>query len=177
MPGPAILTIARSACLAPLAIRYGATVISPSPDVLVIGAGVCGLSTAVVLLHAGLAVEVYAADPPHRTTSAAAGALWGPHMVGADERVGGWAARTLDRFRVLAAEPAAGVREMPGLVAAAHSTTDHAPADHAHEPPGFMAGAGRVTAVGPEDLPPGFGSGWRYAAPVVAMPEYLDYLL
>jgi D-amino-acid oxidase len=153
-------------------------VISPSPDVLVIGAGVCGLSTAVVLLDAGLAVEVYAADPPHRTTSAAAGALWGPHMVGSDERVGGWAARTLDRFRLLAAEPAAGVREMPGLVAAPHDTPDHVPADRAaHEPPGFMTGAGRVTAVGPEDLPPGFGTGWRYAAPVVAMPEYLDYLL
>jgi D-amino-acid oxidase len=154
------------------AVRYGAGVSTASPDVLVIGAGVCGLSTAIVLLDAGLAVEVYAADPPHRTTSAAAGALWGPHLVGSDQRVGPWAARTLDRFRALAAEPAAGITEMPGLVAASRRP-DH----HTAEPPPFTTGAGPAAGVRPADLPDGFATGWRYAAPVVDMPAYLDYLL
>lgn len=62
--------------------------IQASTDVLVIGAGISGLSSALALLDAGLRVTVYAAEPPHRTTSAVAGALWGPHLVGADERVG-----------------------------------------------------------------------------------------
>ena len=72
-----------------------------SPDVFVLGAGVAGLSTALVLLEAGLSVTVYAAEPPQRTTSAVAGALWGAHLVGADDRVGRWAAVTLRRFRDL----------------------------------------------------------------------------
>jgi D-amino-acid oxidase len=151
------------------AIGYGAHVRIGTADVLVIGAGVCGLSTAIVLLDAGLAVDVYAAEPPHRTTSAAAGALWGAHLVGTDERVGNWAALTLRRFRELAGEPEAGIAEMGGLVAS--------PADAEPEPPSFTRGAGPVASCDPAELPTGFASGWRYTAPVVAMPAYLDYLL
>lgn len=150
-------------------IGYGAHVRKGTADVLVIGAGVCGLSTAIVLLDAGFAVDVYAAEPPHRTTSATAGALWGAHLVGADDRVDNWAARTLRRFRELADEPEAGITEMGGLVA---SPTDAVP-----EPPSFTRGAGPVTPCDPAELPSGFASGWRYTAPVVAMPAYLDYLL
>jgi D-amino-acid oxidase len=144
-------------------------VTAASPDVFLIGAGVSGLSTAIVLLDAGLSVQVYAADPPHRTTSAAAGALWGPHLVGCDERIGPWAAQTLHRFGDLAADPAAGVTHMAGLVAS--------PAEAEHEPPAFTAGAGPATACSPDDLPAGFSTGWRYVAPVVDMPAHLDYLL
>ena len=144
-------------------------VTSASPDVLVIGAGVCGLSTAIVLLEAGLSVGVYAAEPPHRTTSMAAGALWGAHLVGADERVGQWAALTLRKFRALAADPAAGVAEMRGLVAS--------PGASEPGPPAFTSGAGPATKCEPAELPAGFASGWRYSAPVVTMPAYLDYLL
>jgi len=140
-----------------------------SPDVVVIGAGVCGLSTAVALAGAGLAVTVYAAAPPHRTTSAAAGALWGPHLVGADERVGSWAAVTLRRFRELRDEPAAGISEIGGLVAS--------PAPDQARRPGFTRGAGPAGRCDPAELPPGYASGWRYTAPVIAMPAYLDYLL
>jgi D-amino-acid oxidase len=138
-------------------------------DVLVIGAGVCGLSTAIVLLDAGFAVDVYAAEPPHRTTSAVAGALWGAHLVGADERVDDWAADTLRRFRELAGDPETGIRELGGLVAT--------PASAEPVPPSFTRGAGPVTPCDPAELPPGFASGWRYTAPVITMPVYLDYLL
>jgi D-amino-acid oxidase len=137
-------------------------------DVLVIGAGVCGLSTAIVLLDAGFAVDVYAAEPPHRTTSAAAGALWGAHLVGAEDRVSNWAAHTLRRFRELASEPEAGITEMGGLVASPTAVA---------VPPSFTSGAGPATPCDPAELPAGFGSGWRYQAPVVAMPAYLDFLL
>ncbi|MHB1433355.1 MAG: FAD-dependent oxidoreductase, partial [Streptosporangiaceae bacterium] len=66
-----------------LSLEYGALV---STDAFVIGAGVIGLSTALRLARSGVRTTVYAAAPPHRTTSAAAGALWGPHLVGADDR-------------------------------------------------------------------------------------------
>jgi D-amino-acid oxidase len=159
-------------------------VTTATPDVLVIGAGVCGLSAAIVLTDAGYRVEVYAADPPHRTTSAAAGALWGPHLVGADDRIGPWAEQTQRRFRDLATEPAAGISEMAGLVCSpggsGHDGSVNAGSgqDGAdQEPPAFTTGAGPAVRCDPADLPAGFSIGWRYAAPVVDMPRYLDYLL
>jgi len=151
-------------------IGYVLVVSAASSEVLVIGAGVSGLSTALALLQSGLGVTVYAADPPLRTTSAAAGALWGPHLVGADERVGRWAGVTLTRFRALAADPATGIRETAGVAA---SLTD----DAGTGPPEFAVGAGPVARCDPAALPAGYASGWRYTAPVVSMPAYLDYLV
>jgi len=141
------------------------------PDVLVIGAGVIGLSVTAALLEAGLAVTVYAAEPPDRTTSAAAGALWGPHLVGADERVGRWAALTLARFRELAEAPGTGVAVLTGLAASAGA------AGQDDGPPPFTEGAGEPLRCDPARLPPGYTAGWRYAAPVIDMVAYLDHLL
>jgi len=148
---------------------YGALVISAGTDVLVIGAGVSGLSSAVALLGAGLRVAIYTAQPPQRTTSAVAGALWGPHLVGDDARLAGWATATLARLRELTGTPEAGVREISGLAA----SVDPA----ALQPPEFARGAGTLSRSDPAALPAGYATGWRYSAPVVAMPAYLDYLL
>ena len=57
------------------------------PDVFVLGAGVCGLTSAICLAESGLAVAVQGAELPDQTTSVVAGALWGTHLVGADDRV------------------------------------------------------------------------------------------
>jgi D-amino-acid oxidase len=138
------------------------------PDVQVIGAGVCGLSAALVLARAGIAVRVYAADPPRSTTSAAAGALWGPHLVEASDRATRWAELTKVRLRELASDAASGVREAAGIVASAESRD---------EPPAVAAAAGSLTRCDQANLPRGFRSGWRYTAPVVNMPRYLEYLL
>lgn len=49
--------------------------------VLVVGAGVSGLTTALVLSEAGYDVHVVTRDDVHETTSAAAGAFWFPYLV------------------------------------------------------------------------------------------------
>ena len=51
---------------------------SLAESVLVVGAGVSGLTTAICLAEAGRGVRVWTAEPPQRTTSVVAGALWGP---------------------------------------------------------------------------------------------------
>jgi D-amino-acid oxidase len=140
---------------------------SDNPDILVIGAGVCGLTTAVCLAEAGLGVIVAAADPPQRTTSAAAGAVWGPHLVGPDERVARWGQVTMGRLVALAAEPATGVHLAAGLAASAR------PQD---EPFDWVIPAEGLRPCPPAELPAGYACGWRLTAPLVSMPVYLGYL-
>jgi D-amino-acid oxidase len=141
---------------------------SQQPDVLVIGAGVSGLTTAICLAEAGCGVTVAAAQRTPLITSAAAGAIWGPHLVGIDERVTGWGAVTLARFAELANDPASGVHLASGITASA---------DHRAEPFGWVGALGSASACDPADLPDGYAAGWRLTAPIVSMPVYLGYLM
>lgn len=134
-------------------------------DVVVVGAGVSGLTCAVRLAEAGLRVLVRSADSPARTTSCAAGAIWGPHLV-AHDRAGGWALESLEEFRSLAGDPRTGVRLATGLEA----SRDGLPTPE----PG--AGAEDVQPCDPATLPPTFTSGWRYRVPLIDMRRYLRYL-
>jgi len=142
---------------------------SSDPDVLVIGAGVSGLTTAVCLAEAGARVAVQAELPPGWTTSAVAGAIWGPHLVGPADRVDRWGLATLERLYELAGpdQPGTGVRLLGGRQVAG--------------PDGFtedlIGPLADVRPCGSGDLPEGYASGWRYTAPVISMPVYLDYLV
>ena len=135
-------------------------------DVLVIGAGVAGLTTAVLLAEEGLAVRVRARQPPRQTTSAAAGAIWGPHLAN-HESVPRWSHMSLDVFRRLAGRDGTGVRMLGGLEVA----RPRIPA------PEWMTRLDGFHDCRPADLPDGFATGWRYTAPVIDMPVYLGYLL
>jgi D-amino-acid oxidase len=141
-------------------------------DVLVLGAGVIGLTTAICLAEAGLTVTVAAAEPPERTTSATAGALWGPHLVGMDDRIARWSAVTRDRLAELAA-PRLGATGLGGIVRTARGIA--ATANPSAEPPEYAA-AGTLTRCEPADVPDGYAAAWRLSAPLIAMPAYLDYL-
>lgn len=135
-------------------------------DVLVVGAGVIGLTTAICLAEAGLAVGIRTASPPEATTSAAAGAIWGPVMTGPPERTRAWACTGLAEFGRLEYDPAAGVRPVSGR------EVSRVPA----EPPHWASLLTDLRPCGDDDLPPGFVTGWRYTASVVNMPVYLGYL-
>lgn len=142
-------------------------------DVLVVGGGVAGLTTAVLLAESGARVRVWTREPARRTTSAVAGALWEPYRVEPQHRVDGWARRSFTVFEELAARPGeTGVRMVDGMQAAPVGSLDGAelPIPYwASEVPGLR----RVT---PEELPPGYGSGFRARLPMIDMPVYLDHL-
>lgn len=84
------------------------------PDVVVLGAGVIGLTTAITLAETGRRVLVRTAEPPKATTSATAGALWGPWLAEPHDRVLVWARDTLDTLTALADQPDTGVRMASG---------------------------------------------------------------
>ncbi|GLH98971.1 amino acid oxidase [Phytohabitans aurantiacus] len=134
-------------------------------DVLVIGAGVSGLTTAVCLAEAGYAVRVCATRLPRDTTSCAAGALWGPYLVEEDNRVERWSFETRLALELLHGA-GVGVRLVRGIEAA-RSTV---------EPPSWATTLDGFAVCRPDELPSGYASGWWYRAPIVDMPSYLDYL-
>ena len=89
--------------------------------VIVVGAGVVGLSCAVRLLEAGHRVDVVARDLPLETTSAVAAALWYPYRAFPHERVTAWSAVDLRRVRGAgrrAPAPACGCSPGPSCTAA-----------------------------------------------------------
>jgi len=135
-------------------------------DALVIGAGVSGLTTGICLADAGLRVHIWTAELPQETTSVAAGAMWGPYLVEPIDRVRIWSARTLEVLRQLAGNPATGVRLTPGVEAS------RIPVD----PPEWSSQLDGFRMCRPEELPEGFATGWRFTAPLIDMPVYLDYL-
>ncbi len=131
--------------------------------VVLVGAGVVGLTCAVRLLEAGHRVDVLARDLPRETTSAVAAALWYPYRAEPRALVGRWGARTYEVLTGLADVEGCGVRVRP--VTEVVRDSDETPWwQHA------VPGLAEVPA------PAGYAAAWDFAAPVVEMPRYLDWL-
>jgi D-amino-acid oxidase len=136
-----------------------------NPDALVLGAGVSGLTTAVCLAEAGLAVRVAAAQPPQATTSSMAGASWSPFMMN-DDRMLSWSTASRTVLEEISLLSGSGVRMMNGMEA------DFVVA----EPPEWATTVRDYRKCDNDELPAGYLSGWRYTIPIVDMPAYLTYL-
>jgi len=133
--------------------------------VIVVGAGVVGLSCAVRLLEDGHRVDVVARDLPRETTSAVAAALWYPYLAEPRERVLGWATRTYAALaEIAAADPDAGVRLREGTELRREAA----------RAPWWAAAVPAYSRAG--SLPPGYATGWSLAVPVVETPVYLGWL-
>lgn len=130
---------------------------------LVVGAGVVGLSCAVRLLQAGHRVDVLARDLPRETTSAVAAAIWYPYRAEPRERVGAWGARTYAVLADLDRQGAPGVRLC--------RTTEVVAATSAE--PWW---ASSVPSLERAPAPAGYAAAWAFTTPVVEMPVYLSWL-
>jgi D-amino-acid oxidase len=135
---------------------------------LVVGAGVIGLSSAARLLQAGHDVEVWAARLPPHTTSNVAAAFWFPYAAAPRARVLDWAARSLREFRALASDPATGVHMHEAI------DLDRSPREG---DPWWADAVDDVRRARPAELPPGFVDGHVFVAPVIDMRVYLPWLL
>ncbi|MBD0419205.1 FAD-binding oxidoreductase [Streptomyces sp. TRM S81-3] len=89
----------------------------PGDEVVVVGGGVIGLTTAVVLAESGRRVRLWTRDPVERTTSAVAGALWWPYRIEPVVSAREWALHSLGVYEELAARPGlTGVRMVEGVL-------------------------------------------------------------
>lgn len=134
-------------------------------DVIVVGAGVMGLTTAVVLAERGVRVRVWTRDPLEATTSAVAGALWWPYRIEPVARARTWALQSLDVYEELATRPGStGVRMVEGVLGEAD--LDRAEAWAAARVPGLRASTTEEYT----------GSGLWARLPLIDMSAHLPWL-
>ncbi|MFT7840220.1 FAD-dependent oxidoreductase [Saccharothrix sp. BKS2] len=137
-----------------------------SREVTVIGGGVVGYTCAHELARAGHEVTVITADPPGRTTSAVAAAVWFPYEAAPADAVLRWGAESLRAFGSLAGDPRTGVSLRSGLVLHRSASPDL----------WWTAAVPSAEAVG-TGLPAGVVSATRCTLPVVEMDRYLAWLV
>ncbi|MGH8824696.1 MAG: FAD-dependent oxidoreductase [Jiangellaceae bacterium] len=135
-------------------------------DVVVVGAGVIGLSVALRLQAADLVVRIVARELPFDTTSGVAAAIWYPYRAYPEAEVLRWGRHTFAVFEQMAATPSAGVR----MGATRELFRDMVP------DPWWRAAVPDLRRCRPAELPDGYRDGYAFTTPVVEMPVYLDGL-
>ncbi|WP_437770379.1 NAD(P)/FAD-dependent oxidoreductase [Arthrobacter sp. KNU40] len=140
---------------------------TPAPKVVVIGAGVIGLTTALAAAHAGHDVKVISAQRPEETVSAVAAAIWAPYHAEPAAWINPWAAATFDILARLAdTTPEAGVQMREGIVVNREGSAPLAwPETVAGNRPALLS-----------ELPRGASSGTVCTVPIATMPTYLKWL-
>lgn len=135
--------------------------------VVVLGAGVVGLSVAHELAARGAAVTVISERPASASVSAVAAAIWFPYGSEGSRQVGSWLVTAYARFAALSEDPRTGVDLREGTVVERLSNPNRT----------WTEAVAAWRPVGPQQLPVGALSGVRTTVPVITMDEYLVWLL
>lgn len=139
---------------------------SEGREIAVVGVGIVGLTTAIRLSEAGFRPVLYTRDEVEDTTSANAGAIWGPFLSRIDSRVQAWSYRTLRVLRLDACVSGSGVNLVDGLGAERSGELDT----------WWVASFQGSVPSPPASLPGAFHRRWSYSVPIIDMPIYLSFL-
>ena len=131
-----------------------------------VGAGIVGLAAASRLLDRGWRVTVLADRPTTESTSHLAAAVWFPTRAAPRDRVLAWGSAT---FTELADQARRGV---PGVVMRESLTLHRADPGR----PWWSGAVEGLRPARPDELPPGYTHGLRFAVPLVEMPVHLPWL-
>ncbi|MBI2621043.1 MAG: FAD-dependent oxidoreductase [Candidatus Levybacteria bacterium] len=137
-------------------------------DVLVLGSGVSGLSSAIVLLKKGYSVTIWAKDFPPNTTSNMAGAFWYAFDHKPYERARIWAKKSFEYFRKeLLTDPKSGCikRKVVNIT------------DKKYKKRWWHTEINSFQKLAPENLPDGYKYGYTYDTFVIDTSIYMDYLV
>lgn len=134
--------------------------------VVIVGAGVSGLSCGIRLLEAGCRAEIWARDLPERTTSSVAAAVWYPYKAYPEDLVVSWSGATYNELMALRADPATGILVRSGYEIFPWAVDE----------PWWRAAVPGYRRISAAELPDGYVDGYVFDAPVIEMPIYLAYL-
>lgn len=140
---------------------------APRSAVVVVGAGVIGLTTALVAARADHKVTVVAANRPEETVSAVAAAIWAPYHAEPASWIEPWAATTFEELAEIAATtPDAGVQMGEGVVVHRAGTP----------PLSWPATVAGNRPARTDELPEGATGGTVCTVPIATMSMYLPWL-
>lgn len=136
-------------------------------EIVVVGCGVIGLTTAIRLQEAGYAVRIVARDIPPWTTSNKAAAIWEPYRAKPEDKVADWAALAYTRYAAEYGNPRTGISEVE-LIEVGKTTIER---------PFWLKPEYPFRELEEEDLPGGYSYGFGVRVPFIHSTLYLDYLL
>jgi D-amino-acid oxidase len=138
--------------------------------IVVVGAGISGLSTAYELLQAGHQVTVIAKDFSPNTTSNKAAAFWFPYHIRHDERGVEWCRKSYQFFKEKSADGSTGISMIPIIKASKKGVEDET---------GWLAYMPEesVSILEESELPIGYDKGYKAAVPLIETQIFLPWLL
>jgi D-amino-acid oxidase len=135
-------------------------------NILVIGCGISGLTTARCLLQAGHRVRIWAGELPPHTTSNAAAAVWYPYKAHPVDRVTNWGKIAFQKFKELQSVEGSGILMSNVLEFKPLPSPD----------PWWVTAVDSFRHATAGELPPGYADGYAFQAPVIDTHIHLDYL-
>jgi D-amino-acid oxidase len=133
-------------------------------EILIIGAGVSGLTCGIRLLEDGFPVRIIAQSVPPDTTSNVAPAYWYPYRVSPQDKVLKWAAFSYRKFLQLCSESGITMFELLKLY------------DREIEIPFWKEAVRAFRRAEKEELPEGYKDGFVAEVPRIETPIYMRYL-
>ncbi len=136
--------------------------------ILILGAGVSGLSTGILLLKQGYGVDIWAKDLPPNTTSNIAAAFWYPYLCNPKDKATKWSGFTLQYLKDNALnDPASGciTRTVTELF------------DKKADEPWWADAVEAYRRPTQDELPEGYVDGYQTEAVLMDTTKYIDWLL
>ncbi len=138
------------------------------PKISIIGCGVSGMTTGIVLLKEGYSVEIITEKLPEQTTSAVAAAIWLPYEIKPIELANKWSNISYQEFQKLANYPNTGISIIPTKLLLQKEEDAWWKAAIPNE---------FIRPLFPNELSVDSTCGYMVQAPLIETPIYLNYLL
>lgn len=137
-------------------------------EILILGAGVSGLSTGILLLKRGYSVTIWAKDLPPNTTSNKAGAFWYPYLSSPKDKFIKWGKFTLDYLKKeLVPDPKSGC-----VIKTATEVFNEKVGE-----PWWKEAVDGYRRPKQDELPDGYIDGYQIEAVLMDTTIYMDYLV